>query len=84
MYSFGDKMKIIIGSDHAGFKLKEEIKKMLAKKYQVEDVGTCCEEPVDYPLFAKKVAKKAVALKTKGIMVCKTGMLFNVKYSVVL
>jgi len=67
-------MKIIIGSDHAGFRLKEEIKKMLLRKYQVEDVGAYSEEPSDYPLYAKKVAKKTVSSGSKGIMVCKTGI----------
>ena len=50
-------MKIAIGSDHAGFKYKEEIKHFLDELgYQITDVGTFSEEPVDYPLFIRPVA----------------------------
>jgi ribose 5-phosphate isomerase B len=55
-------MKIAIGSDHAGFKYKEKIKQFLiALGHEVDDFGTCSEEPVDYPLFIHPVAR-AVAL----------------------
>ena len=48
---------IIIGSDHAGFKLKEACKRHLeAKGIQVEDVGTRSEDSVDYPDFVHPVA----------------------------
>ena len=51
-------MKIAIGSDHAGFRYKEEIKKFLTEKgHEVKDFGTSSEEPVDYPLFIRPVAK---------------------------
>ena len=51
-------MKIIIGSDHAGYKLKEAVKDYLSKlDYKVEDKGTDSEESCDYPDYAKKVAK---------------------------
>lgn len=51
-------MKIAIGSDHAGFKYKELIKKHLAAKgYQVQDFGTNSTESVDYPLFIRPVAE---------------------------
>jgi len=47
-------MRIAIGSDHAGFKYKEEIKRFLsALGHQVTDFGTSSEEPVDYPLFVR-------------------------------
>ncbi len=50
-------MKIAIGSDHAGFKYKEKIKEFLtALGHEVDDFGTCSEEPVDYPLFIRPVA----------------------------
>lgn len=43
-------IRIVLGSDHAGFKLKEHIKKFLiTNKYEVYDIGTNSEEPVDYP-----------------------------------
>ena len=50
--------KIALGSDHAGFKLKEHIKKyLLSLKYDVVDFGTDSEEPVDYPHFIIKTAE---------------------------
>ena len=52
-------MKIAIGSDHAGFELKERLKAYLQKKgYQVEDCGTSGKESVDYPRFAYAVARR--------------------------
>jgi ribose 5-phosphate isomerase B len=51
-------MKIAIGSDHAGFKYKEEIRKMLEKLgHQVKDCGTYSAEPADYPLFIRPAAE---------------------------
>jgi ribose 5-phosphate isomerase B len=50
-------MKIAVGSDHAGFKYKEGIKRFLTNLGQnVEDFGTNSEKPVDYPLFIRPVA----------------------------
>ena len=47
-------MKIAVGSDHAGFRYKEEIKRFLTDLgHQVTDFGTSSEEPVDYPLFVR-------------------------------
>lgn len=69
-------MKIVIGSDHGGFELKEKIIEFLkAKKYEVKDSGTHSLESCDYPLIAYEVAK-SVARKTKdrGILICKTGI----------
>jgi ribose 5-phosphate isomerase B len=50
-------MKIAIGSDHAGFQYKEQIKEFLRTLgHDVTDFGTDSEEPVDYPLFCRPVA----------------------------
>ncbi len=50
-------MKIAIGSDHAGFRYKEMLKKhLLAQGHDVQDFGTYSSEPVDYPLFIRPVA----------------------------
>jgi RpiB/LacA/LacB family sugar-phosphate isomerase len=67
--------RIIIGSDHAGFLLKEAIKKYLADKgYAITDVGTDSTEPVDYPDFAAKVANRVSAGGfDRGILVCGSG-----------
>lgn len=66
-------MKIFIGADHAGFKLKEHLKKILSsKKYNIEDKGNFVLEPKDdYPDFAAKVSREVVKSKeSKGILVC--------------
>jgi ribose 5-phosphate isomerase B len=55
-------MKIGIGSDHAGFRYKEAIKRFLADQgHEVRDFGTDSEEPVDYPLFIYPVAAAVAA-----------------------
>jgi len=67
--------RIIIGSDHAGFLLKEAIKQYLADKgYAITDVGTGSTEPVDYPDFGAKVANRVSAGEfDRGILVCGSG-----------
>lgn len=51
-------MKIAIGSDHAGFRYKQEIIKVLRENgHEVKDFGTHSEESVDYPLFIRPVAE---------------------------
>ena len=51
-------IKLAIGSDHAGFKYKEQIKSFLLELgHNVKDFGTNSEEPVDYPLFIRPVAE---------------------------
>jgi len=68
--------EIIIGADHAGFKLKEKLKNYLEKKgLAVTDVGTYSQESCDYPEFAYRVAKLIVSKNHKrGILICKTGI----------
>ena len=66
---------IYIGSDHAGFLLKEKIKQILdKKKIAFEDCGTNTLNSVDYPDIAKVVAKKVKKENTTGILICKTGI----------
>ncbi len=69
-------MKIVIGSDHAGFELKEDIRKLLeAGHYEVTDVGTRSEESVDYPDFGLEAAKIVAGGRAdRGILVCGTGI----------
>lgn len=75
------KPKIIIGADHGGYKLKEELKPFLQKLgYSVEDVGTNSEESCDYPDYAFKVAGKVGNVSSGlgafppvfGILVCRS------------
>ena len=68
--------KIFISSDHAGYKLKEQIKNKFSKKYSLIDLGTDNSNiSVNYPDYAhelcKKVAKNA---KNMGILVCGSGI----------
>ena len=66
---------IALGSDHGGYKLKEEIKKYLDEiGLEYKDFGTHNEERCDYPEFAEKVAKAVQSKECeKGILVCGTG-----------
>ena len=68
--------KIFISSDHAGFNLKEKIKKKFSKKYMFFDLGTnTSDTSVNYPDFAHKLCKKvAINSKNMGILVCGSGM----------
>ncbi len=51
-------MKISLGTDHAGFRLKEKVKQLLESLgHEVVDFGTFSEEPVDYPLFIRPAAE---------------------------
>jgi ribose 5-phosphate isomerase B len=70
-------MDIIIGSDHAGFDLKEEIRRFLSEKgdYSVKDLGTFSHEPADYPIIAHELAKSISEKKFKrGILLCGSGI----------
>lgn len=66
---------IVIGCDHGGYKLKEEVKKYLEEKQiTYEDIGTYSEERADYPIMAKKVCNKVSAKEAdKGILICRSG-----------
>ena len=68
--------KIFIASDHAGFRLKESIKKFLIKKkFLVLDLGPRDDRSVDYPDYAKKLAKNIISKKSNtGILVCGSGI----------
>ena len=73
--------KIYISSDHAGFKLKEEIKKHLKRKRLFfEDMGpNNNNQKVDYPDYAHKVARKVkVNKKNVGILICGSGTGMNI------
>ena len=66
---------IVIGSDHGGFKLKSVIIEHLKKLgYQVSDLGCYTEESCDYPIIAKAVAHEVLDKKSRGILICGTGI----------
>ncbi|MEO8513025.1 MAG: ribose 5-phosphate isomerase B [Ignavibacteria bacterium] len=66
---------IILGADHRGFNLKEKLKVLFSKKYEVIDVGTFSDAMVDYPDIAEALAKaiQGGAAK-KGIIICGSGV----------
>ncbi len=71
-------MRVVLGSDHAGFELKEKVKKTLASMQDivVSDYGTDnAETPVDYPDIAREVAMAVAGGKAeKGLLFCGTGI----------
>jgi ribose 5-phosphate isomerase B len=69
-------MKIAIGADHAGFDLKEKVRKRLEQQgHQVVDEGTLNTDSVDYPDFAAKVAHDVAEKRVdKGVLVCGSGI----------
>ena len=72
----GQKRKVAIGSDDAGYELKEIVKKHLgAQGVEVTDYGCNSPDPVDYPDVAFKVASEVVAQKLdRAILICGTGI----------
>ena len=68
--------KIAIGSDHAGFEMKEALKNYLVEKgYEVTDFGTDSDASCDYPEFAFAVADSVAEKKAdKGVLICGTGI----------
>ncbi|HVR62779.1 MAG TPA: ribose 5-phosphate isomerase B [Polyangia bacterium] len=69
-------MKIVIGSDHAGFYLKQELAKTIgAAGHQVVDVGTTSTAPVDYPDFAEAVSRAILDGRAeRGVLICGSGV----------
>ena len=69
-------MKLVIGSDHAGFPLKEEVRAYLAKKgHEVVDLGVHSTEPSDYPDSAEAVGEAINAgVAKRGILICGSGV----------
>lgn len=69
-------MKIAVASDHAGYELKEEVKKHLQEKgIEVLDLGTDSNESVDYPIFGQKCARAVTEGQAdRGVVCCGTGI----------
>lgn len=68
-------MKIAIASDHAGYRLKEEIKKHYVEACEWLDLGTDSEDSVDYPDFAAAMAETiAKGDVVRGILICGSGI----------
>lgn len=69
-------MRIALGSDHAGWEMKEDLKLYLEKRgHEVRDLGTNSPDAVDYPDYALAVARAVAGGKAeRGVMVCGTGI----------
>lgn len=69
-------MLVAVGSDHAGFELKEDIKNhLIASGHEVKDFGTSGTQSVDYPDFAELVGRSVASAESeKGIVVCGSGV----------
>lgn len=66
---------VIIGSDHAGFDLKNAIKRHLRETgHEVIDIGTKTKESCDYPLMAVELCGEVLATGHPGILICGTGV----------
>jgi len=69
-------MRLVVGADHAGFVLKQEIGEALRRAgHEVVDVGTNSTEPVDYPDSAEAVGRAVVEGKAeRGVLICGSGV----------
>jgi len=68
------KKKIYLGSDHAGWRLKERVKQLLAREgYTIEDCSPLFIRGDDYPPLAFAVAVKVRRSRGRGILICDTG-----------
>ena len=68
-------LEILIGSDHAGFELKNQIKKYFNNSYNFTDIGTFSEKSVDYPDFANELCERKIEENIKfGVLICGSGL----------
>lgn len=73
-------MRIALGADHGGYKLKNKLVKFLERQgHLVADLGTHSEKSCDYPAIGYKVAQSVAAgTFPQGILICKTGIGFSI------
>ena len=68
------KMKVYIASDHAGYEMKEAIKRHFSTEFEWEDLGTNSSESVDYPDYAHPLAEAvAQSPENRAVLLCGTG-----------
>ncbi|MGE5592633.1 MAG: ribose 5-phosphate isomerase B [Betaproteobacteria bacterium] len=69
-------MRVAIGSDHAGFEMKEDLKEYVKSLgHEVEDFGAPSSDPVDYPDIGYHVAREVASGRfDRGILICGTGI----------
>ena len=67
-------MKVYIASDHAGYEMKEAIKRHFSTEFEWEDLGTNSSESVDYPDYAHPLAEAvAQSPENRAVLLCGTG-----------
>ncbi len=67
--------RLLIASDHAGFKLKQQLIPLLKKKFILNDLGPANDKSIDYPVVASKLSKKiSKSSSLFGILICGSGM----------
>jgi len=69
-------MRLVLGSDHAGYELKQELLECLrAMGHDVLDVGTCSTAPVDYPDYSEAVSRAVLDGRAeRGVLICGSGV----------
>jgi RpiB/LacA/LacB family sugar-phosphate isomerase len=72
----GAEVRIVVGSDHGGYLLKQDVADALRRDgHEVLDVGTNSVEPVDYPDFAEAVGKAVLGGRAeRGVLICGSGV----------
>lgn len=69
------KKTIVIGSDHAGYQMKQKVIQALSDQYEFIDVGTNSEGSTDYPIYAKKVGEYIQQNPgAQGVLLCGNGV----------
>lgn len=67
--------RLIVGSDHAGFPLKQLcLEHLPSRGYHCEDLGTYSTDSCDYPEFAFKVCQEVLEAEALGLLVCGSGL----------
>lgn len=66
--------QLVIGADHRGFKLKQNLINNFKSEIEFIDVGCFSEDSVDYPLISQKLAKEVKELNAYGILICGSGV----------
>jgi RpiB/LacA/LacB family sugar-phosphate isomerase len=69
-------MRVVLGSDHAGYELKEELKGLLRSLgHEIVDVGTNSTDPADYPDYAEALAGEIREGRAdRGVLICGSGV----------
>jgi ribose 5-phosphate isomerase B len=64
---------LVLGADHRGFELKEALKKTLAKRFEIIDVGTDSNQMVDFPDIVEKAVRQMKQAQSRAVLICGSG-----------